>query len=459
MQHYVIIGAGISGLALGWFLKQNQQENIQLTILEASKRVGGWIQTRIEDNFLFEQGPRSFRPAGTGIATLQLIESLGLQKKIIFASKAARKRYLYTDQQLCCLPTGPISLITSRFNYKIFKAIWKDWFAKKGSQEDESIYSFVNRRLGHGIAELFFDPLVSGIYAGDIKQLSIKSCFPSLQALEHQHGSIFLGALKKCSKKTLPTPSLSSFVEQARHQGLFTLEDGVQSLVDTLAKSLSGSIRLECAVKKLTFASDSIGVELMDNQHISADKLFIAIPPKQLVDLIASDYPVMKSLLSSVSSTSVAVINLGYRTAVLKQEGFGYLVPSREKQKLLGVVWDSSAFPQQNAYPQQTRLTAMLGGVYCIDFDSYSEKALIEMALKELREHLGITKAPDYIAVKRACHAIPQYGVGHHSAVEQIEAAFKALSPHVGILGNGFHGISVNDCIAKAKLISLSHSF
>lgn len=456
MRHYVIIGAGISGLALGWFLKQNQPKDVQITILEAGKRVGGWIETRIEEGFLFEQGPRSFRPEGTGIATLQLIEKLGLQEHVIFAGKTAKKRYLYTDQRLFCVPTGPLSLLSSPFNYKILKAIWNDWFAKKGAHEDESIYSFVNRRFGHAISELFFDPLMSGIYAGDIKQLSIKSCLPFLQTLEQQHGSILRGGLKKRNNKSAPAHSHSSFVEEARRQGLFTLKEGVQTLVDALAKALADSIELECPVKKLTFASDLIQVELMDGPSITPDKLFIAIPPKQLLGLVATDYPQMKVPLNSVPTTSIAVMNFGFRTSVLKQEGFGYLIPSREKQKLLGAVWDSSAFPQQNSHPEQTRLTAMLGGVHCVDFDSYSENDLIEMALKELREHLGIKQRPDYIAVKRACHAIPQYVVGHHAAVEGIEAAFEALSPHVKLLGNGFHGISVNDCIAKAKLVSMS---
>lgn len=450
MPHYVILGAGISGLSLGWYLKQSQCEDIQITILEAGNRAGGWIRTKAENEFLFEQGPRSFRPEGPGIATLQLIEDLGLQDDIIFASKAAKRRYLYINQRLHCLPTGLLSLLSSPFCSKILKAMWKDWFAKKGVQDDESIHSFVSRRFGLEIAELFFDPLISGIYAGDINQLSMNSCFPSLQQLEQKHGSILRGALKK-RKNTLFTPPLTPFVEQARHQGLFTLKHGVQSLIDALAKPLSDCIKLERAAKQLTFTQDAIHLELADGQHIYPDKLFIAIPPKKLADLITFDYPTIGTLLNSIPTASVGAINFGYHNPVLRQEGFGYLIPSREKQKLLGVVWDSSAFPQQNAHPQQTRLTAMLGGMRCRDFESHSETDLIEMALKELQTHLGIKQTPDFISVNRALNAIPQYIVGHQSIIKQIDEAFKKLSPNVHVLGNGFHGISVNDCIAKAK--------
>lgn len=453
MPHHVIIGAGIGGLALGYFLRQKAEENFRLTILEASDRVGGWIKTKVEEGFLFEQGPRSFRPEGSGIATLQLIESLGLQDEIIFASKAAAKRYLYTAGQLCCLPTGPMSFLRSSFKGKILKAIRQDLFAEKGVEEDESIHRFVERRFGAEIADLFFDPLISGIYAGDIKQLSIQSCFPSLQALERNHRSLILGSFKKRAQRKAASP----FVEHARRQGLFTLRCGVQSLVDALVNRLSDNLKLSSEAKKITFAQDTMTIELSDNKHIVADKLYLAVPAHSLANLIGPEHPAIRSLLNGIPSASIAVINLGYETPVLNREGFGYLIPSKEKQNLLGVVWDSSAFPEQNAYRGQTRLTAMAGGVQGIPVDSLNTEALIEIALKDLQNHLGIKRAPDRIECTLAKNAIPQYLVGHRIKVKQIEESFASISSNITLLGNAFHGISVNDCIAKS--LHCSESF
>ncbi|MBA3602956.1 MAG: protoporphyrinogen oxidase [Parachlamydiaceae bacterium] len=453
--HYVILGAGISGLALGWFLKQRHHAQIELTILEASARTGGWIQTEVKNDFLFEQGPRSFRPHGTGVSTLQLIESLGLQDEVIFADPAARKRYLYIDQRLQKLPSNPLSLLYSTFTPKLIYALWNDWRAPKGILDDgnvdESIYLFAERRFGKNFAELFFDPLVSGIYAGNIKELSIKSCFPWLQLLEQNYRCIWRGALceKNKNKNNVDKPVLTPFVESSCHKGIFTLKQGVQSLTDKLSAELNSHIRMNSCAKRLNFVEGVSVIELQDGTKLTADRLFIAIPPKALAPLL-SDYPELTTKLKTISASSLAVINFGYHSPVMKYSGFGHLIPSKEKQKLLGVVWDSSVFPQQNANRQQTRLTAMIGGTHFPDFSSNSDSTLIEMTLKEFREQLKISQVPDCIHIKRAHHAIPQYSVGHQARLFEIETELKNKPAKIDLLGNGYYGISVNDCITQA---------
>ncbi len=455
--HYVILGAGISGLALGWFLKQRHHDNIKLTILEASERTGGWIQTEIKNDFLFEQGPRSFRPHGNGVKSLQLIESLGLQDEVIFADPAARKRYLYTNHHLQKLPTGPFSLLCSALTPKLIHALWNDWCSPKSilCNYDESIYSFAERRFGKNFAELFLDPLVSGIYAGNIKELSIKSCFPWLQHLEQNYRCIWQGALKdkkKANKKY--NPCLTPFVESSLYKGIFTLKHGVQSLTNKLSEELKSDLKLNSCAKQLNFNGCVSSIDLKDGTRLIADKLFIAIPPKALETLLPH-YPELTRKLQINSSSSLAVINFGYHSPVLKYKGFGHLIPSQEKQKLLGVVWDSSAFPQQNTNPQQTRLTAMIGGAHFPDFTSNNDSTLIEMALKELHEQLKISQTPDYIHIKRAHHAIPQYTVGHQNRLIEIETDLTNMPAKIALLGNGYYGISVNDCIAQALQIAL----
>lgn len=147
---------------------------------------------------------------------------------------------------------------------------------------------------------------------------------------------------------------------------------------------------------------------------------------------------------------SLAVVNVGYHSSVLNHAGFGYLVPSKEKQKLLGVVWDSSAFPQQNRVKDQTRLTAMIGGSHFNDFTSYRDDELIEMTLRELSTHLSISRKPDFISIKSMIDAIPQYTVGHQKRIKKIDEELKKISPNINLLGNGYYGISVNDCIARS---------
>jgi protoporphyrinogen/coproporphyrinogen III oxidase len=450
--HYVIIGAGISGLALGWFLKKQLRDDIDLTILESANRPGGWIRSQVKNGFLFEHGPRSFRPGGTGLDTLQLIEELGLQGDHLPASPAAKKRYIYADGKLHSLPTGVSSFVSSPFFTQILKAIWRDWRAPKGMYDDESIYSFAERRFGASIAETFFDPLVSGIYAGDIRELSLKSCFPLLHQLEAQHRCIWRGAITK--KKQNEQEHFSPFVEKSRHQGIYTLRNGVETLVKALAQSLGPELRLNCTVQQLSFEAGVTTLHLHNGQQLLADRLFIAIPPKQLSSMLPETCADIANSLKMIPSASIAAINIGYNSPVLKRQGFGYLIPSKEKQKLLGVVWDSSAFPEQNAHPEQTRLTAMLGGTHFANFNSYTENELIDMALIEINEHLGIEQAPDCININRSFQAIPQYLVGHCAKINELEKSLGKLPADVTLLGNAYYGISVNDCIAHAKKVA-----
>jgi oxygen-dependent protoporphyrinogen oxidase len=223
-EHFVILGGGISGLALAWYLKKKYQETIHLTIIEKSSRAGGWIRSIQQQGFLFEEGPRSCRTKGAGIATLELIEELGLENEVIAASPHAKKRYLYTGKQLRCLPQGIISSLFSPLTRGILPALWKEWRKAPEKCEDESIYDFFARRFSPEIAEQFIDPMVAGIYAGDIRQLSLRSCFPQLHRWEQEYGSLTKGMFFDRSRsKEIHSP----FVQAMKSAPIFSFKNGM----------------------------------------------------------------------------------------------------------------------------------------------------------------------------------------------------------------------------------------
>lgn len=446
-KRYVILGAGISGLSLAWYLKK-KCKNASITVLEKSHRTGGWIQTVVKDNFIFELGPRSCRTKGTGLETLKLIEDLGLENQVITANSSAKKRFLYINQKLRSLPTGPISLLCSPFKGDILRSLWQDLQAASGNQDDESIYDFISRRLGSGIANKFMDPLTSGIYAGNIHQLSLKSCFPLLHEWEKTKGSLIKGAL---AKKKVVNNNLSPFVERLQKEDLFSFKDGMETLTHEIKRQLNSHIKLKNHAVGIQFHSDEVVVELNNGTVMKADHLFSALPLHALGDLIKPLSPKLEDILRSIPSSSVAVVSFGYKKNVLKHKGFGYLVPSQEKEDILGVVWDSCVFSDQNYYPKETRLTVMIGGAHMPNFNQFSESMFLEMALKSLFKHLGIQVYPDVIEITLARYAIPQYLVGHTEKLQQINQALSALTSRMTFLGNGFEGVSINDCIARAK--------
>lgn len=430
-----IIGGGISGLALAWNLRKRHGSAASIILLEKSARLGGWIRTEDRDGYLFELGPRSCRPEGAGVATVELVEELGLQSELISASPAARLRYLYTGGKLQALPTGVVSLLTSPLTRPLIWPLLKEWRVARGTG-DETVDQFAARRLGRYAADRLFDPMVRGIFAGDSRQLSMRACFPSLYHLEQRWGSLTKGLLRS----SRDTRSVSPFVRQVQRGGLFSFRRGMETLVQTLQRRLESDIDIRCGVDMQT----------LDHPLIrEADHIYVTTPAFATAELLAKAAPEVSALLSETPFVSVASVCLGYPEPLLPYQGFGYLIPSREGESILGMVWDSSVFPQQNKWPSQTRLTVMMRLEKPMD-----SSTLESLAREAAARHLGIGLEPEVVGVAVSQQAIPQYTVGHIDRVLSVETHMRRLLPNITLLGNSLYGVAVNDCIAHAAQVS-----
>ncbi len=447
-RHIVILGAGISGLAMAWFLKQALGSHLHLTLIEKNSRAGGWIQTIQTDGFLFEQGPRSCRTQGSGQETLALIEALGLQNQVLIPHKQARNRYIYHHQRLQRMPKHLWEIPFNPLTRGWIKALWQDWRMPKRQVEDESIQAFFSRRLGHSWVERLIDPFVSGIYAGDCSRLSLKSCFPLFDQWEQQQGSLLRGAWQ-AHRLAPPTP----FMQSMRSVPLFSFKEGMETLPRTLASCLKEELLLKTGVTQLVFNQAQVEVHLDNGQRIQADQVVSTLPTFVLSSLLDSYLPISQ-LLKDLHYTTVQVVNLGFKTAVLPLEGFGYLIPSSEKSPILGCVWDSSIFPEQNGQDHQTRLTVMMGGRHHPEIDKKSDQEIIELALQALSQQLGICKIPDVMQIKRAREAIPQYELGYANWRKQLEQALSLFSSRLLISGSSWAGVSINDGIAYSRRLA-----
>eukprot|EP00947_MAST-08B_sp_MAST-8B-sp1_P001594 g1594.t1 len=200
LAHHVIVGGGISGLSVAWFLRRLVGPAPQITVIEASHRVGGWVESvRHEQGFLFERGPRGFRPSGNGAAALELAESAGLADEAVASSSDSAMRYLWKDGQLQKLPNGPLEALQSPLTSGLAKEAWRERSVLPSLDADESIRSFMSRRFSDATADTLVDGMVSGIYAGDISKLSAASCSPfnMLRELEQEHGSVVTGMVRR----------------------------------------------------------------------------------------------------------------------------------------------------------------------------------------------------------------------------------------------------------------------
>src|ERR1700675_3140427 len=223
-----VIGAGISGLACAYRL---QQLGTDVTVFESNSAAGGMIDSVEKDGFLFEAGPQSFQ--GTP-ALLDLIRELGLESQLQKADARA-PRYVLLHSHLRKIPMSPQALLASTLLNPVSR--WKiasEPFKKsQPPTEEESVAAFVRRKFGSEILEYLVSPFVSGVYAGDPEQLSLKAAFPSLAEWERDYGSVIRGAIKSrpAGGKKIAKPSLCSF------------RKGVAALPNALAAKLANNLR------------------------------------------------------------------------------------------------------------------------------------------------------------------------------------------------------------------------
>lgn len=421
----VILGAGISGLSCGFFIKQ-LLPNVALTILEKEKRPGGCIKTLSSAGFCFEAGPRTFSVQRSE-ELLALVQDLGLTDQLIFSNERAKARYIWKNHRFQRME----NLL---FSPSIIKSCFKELRIPK-EEKEESIFEFAKRRFGQQIADELFDPMALGIFAGDSRELSVQACFPYFKELERNYGSLVKGfILEKWKTKK----------KKAASHALFNFTRGAQMLIDSLYQRLKEDVQLESPVESLQFTDQGVTVYTAA-QKIEADYLISSINPQQLAAILDSRASLIKQKLCSIPFKGVHVVNVGFNESVLPLKGFGYLVPSNQHQPVLGAVFDSAIFPQLNHRCQETRMTFMLK-------ENVIDAA--QIALIVLKNQLKISKWPDMIQVNRIEKALPQFLIGHNQIISSIQDLIQAQFPRLILIGNYLTSPSVNGCIQTAKKVS-----
>lgn len=468
MTNVIVLGGGISGLSCAYYLSKLGKNSIKrITVIEKCQNFGGLIKTtKFPDDTIFEHGPRSLRPAGfSGLNTLKLVEELGISREIFPVTRknpAGKKRLILIDNKLITLPSNFLQLFKRSFPFsKAF--IWfllNDIQTKKKILDDESLYSFAARRFGQEIADYIIDPVCRGIVAGDAREISARSLITNIFNAEQQHGSVILGQLRRKQESNVPDVR-SDLALKAKREGwaLWTFNDGLYFLPKTLLNILENnelvSLSNDTLCQKIIFEGDKVKVVTSKN-IIEADYIFSCIPSQSLSKLLFEQYPLLSDFLSSISTVHVGTVNLEFNGNQLKHEGFGFLVPSNQNSKLLGVVFDSCCFPIHNGKNgNKTRITCMMGGHWFKqlfgDIDKVTSDILLDIAKNEIKNHLGIKESPIRHCVTIYKNCIPQYKVGHYSIINKLKKFISTNNLHLCLLGASYEGVGVNDCIFNAR--------
>lgn len=459
-RRVAIVGAGISGLACAIKLHAIHPD-LDIVIYEREVRTGGKILTERIDGFTIEAGPDAFLASKRG--GLSLSRELGLEDRMISPDPGNRRSYVLNRGKLVPLPQGLSGLVPTELRpmlrSRILSPAGKLRMAldlairPRTAIEDESLASFIRRRMGTEMYERMIEPLLSGIYAGDGERLSLAATFPQLRASELTHGGIIKGALAQKQERS------SRNASQAPRTGFLSFEGGMSELVDRALDVLTGNgvrILVGSGCQRVQAEAGKPGYRLTIVQSEgdtveSFHGVVLAVPAwaaAPLVTEVASD---ASRELERIEHVSNALIVIAFPESQLTRplNGSGYIVPRKERREVMAMTWISSKW--HGRAPQgQVLLRAFVGRAGQAAALGGDDASLVRLTLKEVKEVLGLDVVPSMTRVYRWDRGMPQYNMGHIGRIDRIDAEMARL-PGVELAGNYLRGVGIPDCIVSGE--------
>jgi oxygen-dependent protoporphyrinogen oxidase len=435
----IVVGAGLSGLACAYKLKQR---GLEVMLLDAGRKPGGLIGSVTTDGFVFESGPQSFQLTDTLAA---LVRELKLESALQTADSKA-PRYVLKHGQLEQIPMSPQAMLTSQFLSlgSRFKIASEPFRRSKPPVEEESVAAFVRRKFGHEILEYLVSPFVSGVYAGDPEKLSLKAAFPTLDEWERQYGSVIRGAKKSRA-------AAASGVEQAASRpSLCSFTTGVSALPRALAANLGERFGANVKATAVEAADSGFALHASHGDSatvLNASAVVFATPSYAALDIVRPFSPKLATILGAIAYAPVAVVAAGYRRMQVSDAliGFGFLVPRAEKIRTLGTIYNSSLFSGR-APENSVTLTSFIGGATDLEIAQLAESEIANIAHRDNAKILQISGSPMVTQVWKWNRALPQYNLGHGHIVESLRTVLRE-TPGVFLAGNYLEGPAVGKCV------------
>jgi protoporphyrinogen/coproporphyrinogen III oxidase len=451
-QTIAIIGGGITGLSAAYYLqKEIKAKNLpyEVKLIEASERLGGKIHTFKKDGFTIERGPDSFlsrkKPA------VKLAEEVGLGDKLI--RNGTGQSYILVNNKLHKMPSGAFMGIPTQVRPFLFSGIFSmkgklragfDFVMPKGKPtSDQSLGAFFRRRFGDELVENLIEPLLSGIYAGDIDDMSLMATFPNFYKLEQEHRSLVKGL-----QKSMPKPQKST----GKKPGMFfSFADGLEVLVEKVVEKLEdGTVKLGTAVDHIEKKEQGYHLLLSNGEVCKADAVIMAAPHHALPKMF-SQYEFFKKF-NEMPATSVANVAMAFDESAIKQDidGTGFVVSRNSDFRITACTWTHKKWPSTT--PKGKALVrCYVGRPNDQSVVDLSDEEIIDIVLKDLNKTMNITAKPEFSVVTRWKNAMPQYTVGHKERIATIRNEAKEQLPGVFLTGSSYEGIGVPDCIEQGE--------
>jgi oxygen-dependent protoporphyrinogen oxidase len=443
-----VIGGGISGLAAAHRVRE-LAPNSDVVVLEAGERVGGLLRTERRDGFVIEHGPDSILTQKPWAQ--RLAERLGLSDQMIGTHPDQHGAYVVCRGRLERIPEGFSLMAPTQWQPTLASPILsargkarlllEPLIAADPPHDDESLASFVTRRMGREVLERLAQPLVGGIYGSDPAQLSLHATMPRFVQMERDHGSVVRGLQQSPHTETAGV----------RYGMFFSFRDGMQTFTDTLGRRLDSQIRLRCAVERIEMIARGYRLHAAGYDVGEYDAVIIATPAAAAARLFASvDAPITQSL-SAITHSSTATVSYAWKRDEIPHalDAYGFVVPHVEQRRLMACTWSSQKW-QSRAPAGYALIRVFFGGHGDPGVVDRSDEELIRVGLIELRALMGIEAKPTFGRVARQHFAMPQYTLGHLKRASAIDALVQS-HPGLALAGTALHGVGIPDAVREGE--------
>lgn len=451
-KNIVIVGGGITGLTAAYYLQTSiAKANLpyEVKLVEATDRLGGKVWTLRRDGFIIERGADSFlarkKPA------VKLIEALGLMDELV--RNDTGQAYVLVKNKLHKIPSGSFMGIPTTARPFLFTGMFSpvgklraglDYVLPRGkAKADQSLGYFFRRRFGDELVENLIEPLLSGIYSGDLDEMSMKATFPNFLELEQKHRSLMIGL-----QKTMPKSKRSTGKKPGQ---FFAFKNGFSTLVEALEQEIGQTtIMRNHAVDHIEKKDHGYHVLLDSGDVLKADAVVMATP-HTVLSKVFSKFPIFDTL-QQVPVGSVANVAMGFDSKSLKKlpDGTGFVVSRNSKVQITACTWTHRKWPQ--AVPTgKAMLRCYVGRPDNPEVVNLSDEEIIALVRKDLQKVMKIKQAPEFAVVTRWRNKMPQYTVGHVERLQAVREQMPAGLPGVFLAGSSYEGVGVPDCIDQGE--------
>jgi len=441
-----IIGGGISGLAAAQRLVERSPSS-EITLFEATDRLGGVIQSTERNGFLFEHSADSFIVNDELPFAGELCQKIGVE--LIETSTAHRGALILRDRIFHPVPEGLHLMSVRQLSGLLatpllswpgrLRAAYEPFISKRTSNQEESLEQFATRRFGREMFERIIQPLVSGIYTADPAKLSVAAALPQYVRQEREYGSLRKAALAGKNK-------IAAKDRGARYSMFRSPKAGMRALLAKLQQTLESKveIRLSTPVRSLRRDGDQWEIDLGDNKQ-AFSHVIAATSATSLSKLLGEQS--LANELAQIEHVSTALVCLGFRRGQVSHplNAFGCVIPAIENRKVLAISFTNVKFPSR-APNDCVLLRVFVGGALQPELVKLDDDALTAMVLKELEELLGVSGSPTESLIVRWPKTTPQYHLGHNERLQTIERSLEEL-PGLVIAGNAYRGVGIPQCI------------